>query len=92
MFKPRGPYCQSCGMPMSKDPEGGGTEADGSKSREYCSHCYQNGGFTEPDLTAQQMVQKVSAKLREMHFPGFIAKRFTREIPDLKRWKPSSQA
>jgi hypothetical protein len=91
MFKPKGPYCQSCGMPLSKDPAGGGTEANGTKSVEYCSHCYQNGRFTEPDLTAQQMVQKVSAKLREMHFPAFIARRFTREIPDLKRWKVTSQ-
>ncbi len=24
--------CQSCGMPLSKDPQGGGTEADGSLS------------------------------------------------------------
>lgn len=92
MFKPKGPYCQSCGMPLSKDPAGGGTEANGAKSEEYCSHCYQNGRFTEPDLTAQQMVQKVSAKLREMHFPSFMARRFTREIPDLKRWKIASQA
>ena len=27
--------CQSCGMPLKKDPEGGGTQADGSKSRPY---------------------------------------------------------
>lgn len=24
--------CQSCGMPMKKDPQSGGTHADGSKS------------------------------------------------------------
>jgi hypothetical protein len=33
MFKPKGPYCQSCGMPLSKDAKGGGTEKDGSKSK-----------------------------------------------------------
>ena len=22
MFKPKGPYCQSCGMPLSKDERG----------------------------------------------------------------------
>jgi hypothetical protein len=38
MFKPKGPYCQSCGMPLSKDEKGGGTEADGRKSSQYCSH------------------------------------------------------
>ena len=38
--------CQSCGMPMSKDPEKGGTEKEGSKSLMYCSYCYTNGKFT----------------------------------------------
>ena len=30
--------CQSCGMPMKRDPQRGGTNADGSKSTMYCSH------------------------------------------------------
>ncbi len=29
--------CQSCGMPMSRDEKGGGTNADGSKIAMYCS-------------------------------------------------------
>ncbi len=53
MFKPKGPYCQSCGMPLSKDEKGGGTEADGRKSSQYCSHRYAGGRFTDPDLTAE---------------------------------------
>ena len=28
--------CQSCGMPLSRDPNGGGTNADGSASAMYC--------------------------------------------------------
>jgi hypothetical protein len=32
--------CQSCGMPLSKDELGGGTEKDGRISTKYCSHCY----------------------------------------------------
>ncbi len=32
-----GKRCQSCGMPISKDPEGGGSETDGSRSAKYCS-------------------------------------------------------
>jgi hypothetical protein len=86
MFKPKGPYCQSCGMPMSKDEKGGGTEADGRKSTDYCSHCYVEGRFTEPALSAQQMVEKVQGKMKEMHIPGFLAKSFTKDIPTLKRW------
>ena len=90
MFGPKGPFCQSCGMPMSKDSMGGGAEADGHKSTEFCSHCYRNGRFTEPDLTADQMVEKVRGKMKEMHLPGFLAKSLTKGIPDLKRWGLSS--
>lgn len=86
MFKPKGPYCQSCGMPLSKDPKGGGTEADGAKSSEFCSHCYVAGRFTDPTMTVDQMVELVTGKLKEMHIPGFLARRFTKDIPSLKRW------
>ena len=86
MFKPKGPYCQSCGMPLSKDAQGGGTEASGAKSAEYCSHCYANGKFTEPNLTVDEMVEKVRTRMKEMHIPGFLAKGFTKDIPTLKRW------
>lgn len=86
MFKPKGPYCQSCGMPLSKDEKGGGTEADGRKSTEYCSHCYIGGKFAEPDMTVDQMVVKVQGKMKEMYIPGFLAKSFTKDIPALKRW------
>jgi hypothetical protein len=77
-------------MPLSKDPQGGGSERDGGKSAEYCSHCYRNGQFTEPDLTAELMMGKVEAKLRTMHFPGFLAKRFAKSIPSLNRWNAAT--
>jgi hypothetical protein len=73
-------------MPLSKDEQGGGTNTDGSKSVEYCSHCYQNGKFTQPDLTVTQMQDRVKGKLLEMHFPRIVAQLFTKNIPSLKRW------
>ena len=78
--------CQSCGMPLKRDQEGGGTNADGTRSRVYCSHCYKDGRFTMPDITAVQMQERVRGKLREHGFPGFIAGFFTRKIPKLRRW------
>lgn len=80
--------CQSCGMPLKKDTDGGGTEADGTKSMKYCSHCYQLGAFTSPDLTMEGMKTRVKGKMKEMGFPGFIAGFFTSNIPHLERWKP----
>lgn len=74
-------------MPLSRDPLGGGTNADGSLSSEYCSHCYQKGVFTQPDITAAEMTTFVEGKLRSMHFPGFLAKRFAKEVPTLRRWR-----
>ena len=87
MFHPMGPACQSCGMPLGRDPLGGGTNVDGSRSEEFCSHCFRDGRFTEPDLTLPEMVKKVEEKLREKHFPGFLARRFARGIPSLRRWQ-----
>jgi hypothetical protein len=87
MLKPKGPFCQSCGMPLSKDLKGGGTEADGSITKEYCSHCYQLGKFTEPDMTVDQMVKKVQNKMSEMYIPTVFSRFFTKDIPSLKRWQ-----
>lgn len=78
--------CQSCGMPMSRDEKGGGTEVDGTKSTMYCSHCYENGEYTLPDLTVDQMKQRVKEKMVEFGMPGFLAGLFTRNIPKLERW------
>ena len=81
--------CQSCGMPLKKDEKGGGTNADGSTSTTYCSHCYDLGKFVQPDITAQEMQVFVKGKLKEMGFPGFLAGFFTKGIPKLERWKQS---
>jgi len=80
-------YCQSCGMPLKRDPKGGGANADGSKSAVYCSHCFESGRFTMPDATAAQMQDLVRSKLKGMGFPGFVAGLFTRGIPRLERWR-----
>jgi hypothetical protein len=69
---------------------GGGSNADGTRTSEYCSHCFQKGAFTQPDITAEQMQTLVEGKLRTMHFPGFLARRFAKEIPTLRRWKSAA--
>lgn len=79
--------CQSCMMPMNEDPEGGGTDFDGEKSLKYCSYCYQNGRFTQPHITAEQMRSFVVEKMVEMKFPRFVAKLLTLNFNKLERWK-----
>ena len=78
--------CQSCGMPMKKDPEGGGTDADGTRSTEYCSFCYSDGAFTQPDFSAEDMQKFCVQKMKECNVPGPLAWLFTRGIPRLRRW------
>lgn len=80
-------FCQSCGMPMKKDEKGGGTNADGSKSLKYCSHCYQDGKYTRPDFTVKQMQELVKGKMKDMGIPGFLTPFFTVRIPKMERWR-----
>ena len=73
---------------MEKDIHGGGTEADGTRSQKYCSLCYADGGFTNPDLTsAKQMQDFCILKLKEQGMPGVMGWLFTRGIPRLERWR-----
>ena len=78
--------CQSCGMPLARDEQRGGTEKNGEHSKKYCSHCYENGEFTLPDVTLEQMKDRVKQKLAEFGFPRFMTGLFTRNIHKLERW------
>ncbi len=78
--------CQSCAMPLKRDPEGGGTNTDGSKSTDYCSLCYKDGKFLQPDFTVKDMQDFCIEKMRECGVPKFLGWLFTRGLPKLKRW------
>lgn len=80
-------HCQSCGMPFSQDPKRGGTNADGSTSLKYCSYCYEDGKFSQPDFTVKEMRAFCIDKMVEMGFSRFLAKLFTMGLPRLERWK-----
>ncbi|WP_029041248.1 zinc ribbon domain-containing protein [Cucumibacter marinus] len=79
--------CQSCSMPMDKDAEGGGTEADGTRSGKYCSLCYKDGAFTQPDFTVEEMQDFCIEQLSNKGLPKFMGWIFTRSIPRLERWR-----
>jgi hypothetical protein len=85
---PPGPACQSCLMPMSSDRNGGGTESDGTtRSIEYCSNCYRNGMFTEPDITVEEMISKVQARLLAAGVPEPVVERNLMAVYGLDRWR-----
>lgn len=78
--------CQSCGMPLNKDPERGGTNADGTKNMKYCSYCYQKGNFTF-DGELKDFQEHCRIKMIEGGHSRFIAWLFTRGMKRLERWK-----
>ena len=79
--------CQSCGMPLKSDPNGGGTNADGTRSTEYCSYCYEGGRFHQPDMTIGEMRTLIVDRLHERGYPRFIGRLFTFGLDRLNRWR-----
>ena len=63
--------CQCCAMPI--DESTFGTEADGSKTQDYCLYCYKNGHFNK-DSKVKYTIDEARATMKEF-------------FPQLKRWK-----
>ncbi len=83
--------CQSCGQRIM---EGfAGAEADGSPAKEWCKMCYQNGAFTDPNMTLEKMMQaSIKHMVRVMNFSQEQADVLTHSvIPQLKRWRTSGK-
>ena len=80
--------CQSCGMPLKKDEQGGGLEKDGSRSTMYCSHCYDNGEFRTPDMTLAEMQQLCDDILKkEIKASRVLRWMSKKQMPKLELWK-----
>ncbi|MBP6929459.1 MAG: zinc ribbon domain-containing protein [Candidatus Moranbacteria bacterium] len=80
--------CQSCGMPLKHDVQGGGSEKDGTRSTMYCSSCYQDGVFTQPEISVEEMQRLVDDVLKnEMKWWRPLRWFAVRQIPTLLRWK-----
>ena len=81
-------FCQSCGMPLTGE-DLLGTNADGSKSEDYCNNCYEKGQFTS-EMTMEEMIEFCIPHLVQAK-PGMTqqeARKIMQEIlPTLKRWK-----
>lgn len=76
-------------MPLSVEFVNFGTEADGSASEMYCSICFEDGGFTMPELTVEDMIQlSIDQMTSELAIERDAAERLARgTIPGLRRWR-----
>lgn len=82
--------CQSCAMPLEK-PEDYGTNADGSKSQEYCFHCFQAGKFLDEGINLQEKIDKNVGFAVQMGMKEEDARAMASKIlPTLKRWAKTS--
>lgn len=79
-------FCQSCSMPLDK-PEMMGTEKDGTKSNEYCTYCYQNGAFVNPDMSLNEMEVLVKEQMEKRKIDTNIINMAVSSLPNLKRWR-----
>ena len=86
--QPKGPFCQSCGMPLEK-PDDFGIGDSGFRVNDYCNYCFQNGVFTEPSISMQEMINKCTGiMVQQGIMPEGQAKALMAEvIPKLKRWQ-----
>jgi tellurite resistance protein len=76
-------------MPMGATNEMYGTNADGSKSEDYCEYCFKNGEFTEI-CTMDEMIEACVPHVAtaDSGMSEDEARKMMRKFfPTLKRWK-----
>jgi len=81
--------CQSCGMPIGKDPNMTGTNTDQSRSDKYCSFCYKEGKFIDEGISLQEKIEKnIQIAVSKMNIPENKARETAENLlPKLERWK-----
>ena len=75
-------------MPIPED-ELHGTEADGSKSADYCKYCYDHGDFTAKGMTMDEFIEATApmeAKALGVSLDEAVSLMATL-LPHLKRWR-----
>jgi hypothetical protein len=80
--------CQSCTVSL-KTQSNKGTETDGTLNDDYCRDCYEDGEFSEPEITLKEMIeQSISSTSKSLNLTMKEAKIYLESIlPTLKRWR-----
>ena len=80
-------FCQSCGMPFDDAHKKYiAKEKDGSDSI-YCTYCYQDGEFTDPNASTQDMIEMAVPYLAQKIGEDAARKQMETFIPTLARWQ-----
>jgi len=75
-------------MPMLKETDFG-TDKDGRRNTEYCHYCFQAGQFTNPNLTLEEQISKLThmAMGQNAISEKDASTQATKVLPNLKRWQ-----
>ena len=80
-------YCQSCGMPFDEAHKAFiAKNANGSDSF-YCTYCYKDGEFLNPDATIEDMVEMGVPYLAQKIGDRAAREELSLLVPTLKRWE-----
>ena len=80
-------YCQSCGMPFDEaHREFIAKEADHSDSV-YCTYCYKDGVFLNPDANAEEMIEMGVPHLARKIGEKAAREQLSKFVPALARWR-----
>jgi len=80
-------FCQSCGMPLTEEKLYG-TNADGTKTDEFCLYCFKDGDYIDKDMTMDQMLDICVREMKKQGMPDNKARDMMEEVlPKLKRWQ-----
>lgn len=84
--------CQSCGMPLKETSDFGSNE-DGSKSQEYCRHCFQAGKFSDEHASMKDFINSQVNKAVSLFgmTEDEARKMASSTIPGLKRWRSGGE-
>lgn len=79
--------CQSCGLPFNEEHKHFiAKESDGSDSS-YCTFCYKNGEFLNPEATIEDMIELVVPQLARKIGEEAARQELSSLLPTLERWK-----
>ncbi len=83
----RNEHCQSCGIPLNRDLVYASKTESEKKTSKYCSHCFKDGQFTEPDLTINKMKIAIEKRCKELGFSKLQTYVWKNDLENLDRWR-----
>jgi len=83
----RNEHCQSCGIPLNRDLIFSEKSEDEKRNTKYCSHCFKDGQFIDPEMTITKMKNEIDKRCKELGLSRFQAYLWKADLENLDRWQ-----